>query len=188
MIPRILLFIMVFMAVGLGGEASAAEGAACGVETGASNPFSEAVIKGSEIINNSKPIIYALGTLAMLGIGIRAMYGGQMPWGWLFTVMAALVIATMVPAMCEWLYTGVIKPNKGVSTYADTAKVIGDTGQVLFTDTQNVLFGLGGVAAAALGIMGLFGKFPFRWLFALTAGLAIITAAGAIVNYLTSSP
>jgi hypothetical protein len=35
--------------------------------------------------------------------------------------------------------------------------------------------------------MGLFGKFPFRWLFALTAGLAIITAAGGIVSYLTNT-
>jgi hypothetical protein len=187
MIPRILFFMMVFMAMGLGGEATAAEGAACGVETGSDNPFSEAVIKGSEIINNSKPIIYALGTLAMLGIGIRAMYGGQMPWGWLFTVMAALVIATMVPAMCEWLYNDVIKPNKGIDSYAKTAEVIGSTGERLFLDTQDVFFGLGAVAAAALGIMGLFGKFPFRWLFALTAGLAIITAAGGIVNYLTNS-
>jgi hypothetical protein len=89
--------------------------------------------------------------------------------------------------MCEWLYNGVIKPNQNVATYTDTAEVIGNTGQVLFTDTQNVLFGLGGVAAAALGIMGLFGKFPFRWLFALTAGLAIITAAGGIVSYLTNT-
>ncbi|MFM7623039.1 MAG: hypothetical protein ACKO57_08725 [Alphaproteobacteria bacterium] len=186
MIPRMMIFAMVLMVMGLGGQALAAEGPACGVETGASNPFSEAVIKGSEIINSSKHIIYALGTLAMLGIGIRAMYGGQMPWGWLFTVMAALVIATMVPAMCEWLYDGVIKPNKGVvNTYAGAANVIGDTGQQLFLDTREVLFGLGGVAAAALGIMGLFGKFPFRWLFVLTAGLAIITSAGAIVNYLT---
>jgi len=187
MIARILFFMMVFMAMGLGGEASAAEGVACGVDAGPSNPFSEAVIKGSEIINNSKPIIYALGTLAMLGIGIRAMYGGQMPWGWLFTVMGALVIATMVPAMCEWLYNGVIKPNQNVATYTDTAEVIGNTGQVLFLDTQNVFFGLGAIAAAALGIMGLFGKFPFRWLFALTAGLAIITAAGGIVSYLTNT-
>lgn len=189
MIPR-LMFLMVFvLTIGLGGQAWAASesGAACGVSAGSDNPFSEAVIKGSEIINNSKPIIYALGTLAMLGIGIRAMYGGQMPWGWLFTVMAALVIATMVPAMCEWLYTGVIQPNQKVGTYADTAKVIGDTGQRLFIDTQDVFFGLGAVAAAALGIMGLFGKFPFRWLFALTAGLAIITAAGGIVSYLTNS-
>lgn len=189
MAPRMILFAMVLMLMGLGGQASAATtGAACSVNAGPDNPFSEAVIKGSEIINSSKPIIYALGTLAMLGIGIRAMYGGQMPWGWLFTVMAALVIASLVPAMCEWLYKEVVQPNQNVKTYAETAKVIGDTGQVLFTDTRNVLFGLGGVAAAALGIMGLFGKFPFRWLFALTAGLAIITSAGAIVNYLTNGP
>jgi hypothetical protein len=101
--------------------------------------------------------------------------------------MAALVIATMVPAMCEWLYNDVIKPNKGVDSYAKTAEVIGSTGERLFLDTQDVFFGLGAVAAAALGIMGLFGKFPFRWLFALTAGLAIITAAGGIVSYLTNS-
>ena len=160
---------------------------ACGVSAGPDNPFSEAIIKGSEIINESKPIIYALGTLAMLGIGIRAMYGGQMPWGWLFTVIAALVITVMVPAMCTWLYTQVIVPNQSVATYKETAEVIGATGEKLFIDTQQVMFGLGGVAAAAIGIMGLFGKFPFRWLFALTAGLAIITAAAGIVSYLTNS-
>jgi hypothetical protein len=184
MIQRLIFFVMFLMAFGVGGQAWAQT---CGVTTGPDNPFSDAIIKGSEIINNSKPIIYALGTLAMLGIGIRAMYGGQMPWGWLFTVMAALVIATMVPVMCKWLYTEVIMPNQNVTDYKGTAEVIGATGKRLFIDTQDVLFGLGGVAAAAIGIMGLFGKFPFRWLFALTAGLAIITAATGIVSYLTNS-
>jgi len=73
MIPRVMIFAMVLMVMGLGGQALAAEEPACGVSAGSDNPFSEAVIKGSEIINSSKPIIYALGTLAMLGIGIRAM-------------------------------------------------------------------------------------------------------------------
>jgi hypothetical protein len=89
--------------------------------------------------------------------------------------------------MCEWLYKGVIENNQNVKDYKGTAEVIGGTGKVLFKNTQDVFFGLGGVAAAALGIMGLFGKFPFRWLFALTAGLAIITAAGGIVSYLTNT-
>jgi hypothetical protein len=161
-----------------------AGGTYCNVPTTIDNPFADFISKGSELIGSSKPIIYTLGTLAMLGIGIRAMYGGQMPWGWLFTVMSALVITSLVPTMCEWVFDQV--KDKNVSTYADTANALKGAGDIMFDDTQEVMYGLGGIAAAALGIMGLFGKFPFKWLFALIAGLGIISAARGIVDYLTN--
>ena len=164
--------------------AKPAGGTYCNVPTTIDNPFADFISKGSELIEHSKPIIYTLGTLAMLGIGIRAMYGGQMPWGWLFTVISALVVASLVPSMCEWVFDQV--KDKNVATYQATAEALKGAGDVVFNDTQEVMYGLGGIAAAAMGIMGLFGKFPFKWLFALIGGLGIISAARGIVIYLTN--
>ena len=53
----------------------------------------------------------------------------------------------------------------------------------LFTNAKLVIFMIGGFGLVALAFQAIFGKVKWAWFAALAFGLAVVAAAGAIVNY-----
>ena len=53
----------------------------------------------------------------------------------------------------------------------------------LFTNAKLIIFMIGGFGLVALAFQAIFGKVKWAWFAALAFGLAVVAAAGAIVNY-----
>ena len=53
----------------------------------------------------------------------------------------------------------------------------------LFKNAKMVVFVIGGFGLVALAFQAIFGKIKWPWFAALAFGLAVVAAAGAIVNY-----
>lgn len=53
----------------------------------------------------------------------------------------------------------------------------------LFTNAKMVIFMIGGFGLVALAFQAIFGKVKWAWFAALAFGLAVVAAAGAVVNY-----
>jgi type IV secretory pathway VirB2 component (pilin) len=58
---------------------------------------------------------------------------------------------------------------------------------VTFQNVRAVIFIVGGFGLVGLAFAAIFGKVKWSWLAALAVGLAIVAAAGAIVDYVTQS-
>ncbi len=56
----------------------------------------------------------------------------------------------------------------------------------LFRDTKSVLFIIGGFGLVALAFQAIFGKLKWAWFAALALGLAVVAAAGKVVDYAVS--
>ena len=73
-----------------------------------------------------------------------------------------------------------VEPASAASSVFDTAKSkLGD----LFKNAKTVLFVIGGFGLIALAFQAIFGKVKWPWFAALAFGLAVVAAAGAIVDY-----
>ena len=76
-----------------------------------------------------------------------------------------------------------------IASDASAAGTVFDTAfnklQALFKNAKNIIFVLGGFGLIALAFQAIFGKVKWPWFAALAFGLAVIAAAGAIVNYAT---
>src|SRR5574344_1494247 len=57
----------------------------------------------------------------------------------------------------------------------------------VFKEVKTILFIIGGFGLVGLAWGAVFGKVNFKWFAALAVGLAILAAAGAIVEYATGS-
>lgn len=55
----------------------------------------------------------------------------------------------------------------------------------VFTSVKGIIFVVGGFGLIGIAFMAIFGKINWKWFAALAVGLAILAAAGAIVNYAT---
>ena len=53
----------------------------------------------------------------------------------------------------------------------------------LFKNAKMVVFVIGGFGLVALAFQAIFGKIKWAWFAALAFGLAVVAAAGAVVNY-----
>ena len=53
----------------------------------------------------------------------------------------------------------------------------------LFKNTKSVLFIIGGFGLVALAFQAIFGKLKWAWFAALALGLAVVAAAGKVVDY-----
>ena len=53
----------------------------------------------------------------------------------------------------------------------------------LFKNAKMIIFVIGGFGLVALAFQAIFGKIKWAWFAALAFGLAVVAAAGAIVNY-----
>lgn len=56
-----------------------------------------------------------------------------------------------------------------------------------FQNVRSVIFIVGGFGLVGLAFAAIFGKVKWSWLAALAVGLAIVAAAGAVVDYVTRS-
>lgn len=54
-----------------------------------------------------------------------------------------------------------------------------------FQNVRSVIFVVGGFGLVGLAFAAIFGKVKWSWLAALAVGLAIVAAAGAVVDYVT---
>lgn len=63
-------------------------------------------------------------------------------------------------------------------------KVVSTT-QNTFLNVRTVIFILGGFGLVALAFFAIFGKLQWKWFAALCVGLAIVAAAGYIIDYAT---
>ena len=92
-----------------------------------------------------------------------------------FTLAAVMLVALfglIEPAMAQSSSVMGIAANKALDTFAAVRTIVFIVGG----------FGLVGIACAAI-----FGKMNWKWFAFLAIGLAILAAAGAIVEYATTS-
>ena len=55
----------------------------------------------------------------------------------------------------------------------------------VFTAVKTIIFVVGGFGLVGIAFAAIFGKINWKWFAALAVGLAILAAAGSIVNYAT---
>lgn len=61
-----------------------------------------------------------------------------------------------------------------------------DKGLEIFQNVRNITFILGGFGLVGLAFGAIFGRVQWKWFGALAFGLAVIAAAGAIIDYVTT--
>lgn len=69
----------------------------------------------------------------------------------------------------------------------DLMSVAQDKAANVFTSVKKIIFVVGGFGLVALAFMAIFGKVDWKKFAALATGLAILAAAGAIVDYATGA-
>ena len=78
-----------------------------------------------------------------------------------------------------FLFTIVMLGDANASVFDDAKnKLVG-----LFTNAKMVLFIIGGFGLICLAFQAIFGKVKWAWFAALAFGLAVVAAAGAVINY-----
>ena len=78
----------------------------------------------------------------------------------------------------------VIAPDAFAATVFDTAnKKASET----FKAVKTVIFIVGGFGLVALAFFAVFGKLKWTWFASLAVGLALLAAAGAIIDYATTN-
>jgi type IV secretory pathway VirB2 component (pilin) len=149
--------------------------------------FDEAVKQGANIFASARPILQGLGMLGVLGVAAMTLVG-KMPWGWAFAVIGGLVLVMLSGAIVDWVLliadpTGAIKLAPGTTDgeFAVIAGNIESASQQLFGDTRNLMYLGATIGVISLGILGLFGRFPWGWFFTITAGLVVLGVADLIV-------
>lgn len=60
-------------------------------------------------------------------------------------------------------------------------------GSDVFQNVRSVIFLVGGFGLVALAFFAIFGKIKWTWFASLAVGLAILAAAGAIIDYATTT-
>lgn len=66
-------------------------------------------------------------------------------------------------------------------------KALEDKGTNAFQNIKNLSFLVGGFGVIGLAVMAYFGRFQFKWMFALFGGLALLAASGSMVEYITQA-
>lgn len=73
-------------------------------------------------------------------------------------------------------------------SYADSVfSTLQTKGENLFTNVRNITFIGGGLGLIGIAVMGYFGRFNFKWLFASAGGLILAAVAGSAITYLVSN-
>ncbi len=98
----------------------------------------------------------------------------------ILSITAMVFLFTLVmmdPAMAVTVSTS------GQSVFATAKSKLNQ----LFQNAKLVVFVIGGFGLIALAFQAIFGKVKWPWFAALGFGLAVVAAAGAIVNYATAT-
>jgi type IV secretory pathway VirB2 component (pilin) len=116
----------------------------------------------------------------MLGVGGMAMTG-RMPWSWAFALIAGLGLLSVAMYTRDWIgYIGSNATSTG--KFEDVANTLKTTNDQLAFDAKSLLYTAAAVSIISVGVLGIFGKFRWSWLFATTAGMAIIAVAANFVE------
>lgn len=83
-------------------------------------------------------------------------------------------------AMMTFLFSFVMMGDAAAASVFDSAV---DKLVALFKNAKMVIFVIGGFGLIALAFQAIFGKVKWPWFAALAFGLAVVAAAGAIINY-----
>lgn len=68
---------------------------------------------------------------------------------------------------------------------ADVFGTVMDKGRQTFVSIRNTVYVLCGLGIIGLGVLGIFGRWQWRWLFSMAGGLLLIAVAGFAIDYLT---
>ena len=93
------------------------------------------------------------------------------------TVLAFLLLSWVSDATAAQIETA---PN----TVFGTAM---SKGSNLFRNVRSIIFMVGGFGLVALAFFAVFGKLKWTWFASLAVGLAILAAAGSIIDYATTT-
>lgn len=92
----------------------------------------------------------------------------------MWTILGMVVLFSLV----------MIEPASAAESVFDTAKT---KLRNLFQNAKLVVFVIGGFGLVALAFQAIFGKVKWPWFAALAFGLAVVAAAGAVINYATNT-
>jgi type IV secretory pathway VirB2 component (pilin) len=88
-------------------------------------------------------------------------------------------------AACALAVTALMAIDSSAS--AQVFGALEQKGANAFQAIKNLSFLVGGFGIIGLAVMAYFGRFQFKWLFALVGGLALIASSGTLVKYVTES-
>ncbi|WP_262030493.1 MULTISPECIES: TrbC/VirB2 family protein [Microvirga] len=88
-------------------------------------------------------------------------------------------------AACALAVTALMAVDSSAS--AQVFGALETKGKNAFENIKNLSFLVGGFGIIGLAVMAYFGRFQFKWLFALVGGLALIAASGSMIDYVTQS-
>ena len=146
----------------------------------AADVFKVAITQGNDVLEKSIPILKSLAVLGMLGVGGMAMTG-RMPWSWAFALIGGLSLLSVAMYTRDWIeYINASSTSTG--KFEDVANTLTTTNENLRDDAKTLLYTAAAVSIISLGILGIFGKFRWSWLFATTVGMAIVASAYDFVN------
>ena len=106
--------------------------------------------------------------------------------------LSTLFVACFAIALAFVATDAMATASDAMATASDTTAsgtnlfdyVFGTT-QTTFYNVRTVIFILGGFGLVALAFFAIFGKLQWKWFAALCVGLAIVAAAGFIIDYAT---
>ncbi len=146
----------------------------------AANVFGVAITQGNDVLEKSIPILKSLAVLGMLGVGGMAMTG-KMPWSWAFALIGGLALLSIAMYTRDWIeYINANTTSTG--KFEDVSNTLTRTNSYIAEDAKSLLYTAAAVSIISVGILGIFGKFRWSWIFATTAGMAIIAVAVSFVE------
>lgn len=97
-------------------------------------------------------------------------------------VFGLLAAVALVFVACGAMAQGFGGGGGGSGAFSIATRKLVDT----FQNVRAVVFIIGGFGLIVLGVGAIFGTVKWKYLAALAAGLAIVAAAGAVVDYVTT--
>jgi len=83
-----------------------------------------------------------------------------------------------------FVFTLSVLGDASAQTIADTAK---EKALNVFNNVKTMIFVVGGFGLVGLAFAAVFGKLNWKWFASLAVGLAILAAAGSLIQYATGS-
>ena len=99
----------------------------------------------------------------------------------IFTLCSLALVFTLIFTCASYAGPAAPGANAGLMNVA-TSKALN-----IFNHVKMIIFVVGGFGLVGIAFQAIFGKVKWTWFAGLAVGLAILAAAGAIVNYATGS-
>ena len=99
----------------------------------------------------------------------------------IFTLCSLALVFTLIFTCASYAGPAAPTGNSGLMNVA-TSKALN-----IFNHVKMIIFVVGGFGLVGIAFQAIFGKVKWTWFAGLAVGLAILAAAGAIVNYATGA-